>query len=166
MLCVILDDSKEAIQRGIKSNKLHGLPLSDEDRVHCIKKAVAELNWSSRRIADLVGCSEGYVRGIINEYELRTGTQQVIGKGGKPYPVNRKSAQKKPKSQKSNVLSITKNRIVGELKAALKVSQADEKQRLGSLVNVVKAIFDDAFANDKHKSDFKTLLEAEMKTWE
>ena len=166
ILCVVLENHKEAIRVGLESNKDHGLPLNDGDKAVCIKIAVAEFpELSNRKIADLVSCNSRYVDRIVNENQLRTGTQMKIGKSGKPEPVNRNPAQNKPQSQKTIVPSNTITCIVGELKVALKMRKADEEQRITALVNVVKAIYNEGFEVDAHRLDFKDLLERELPTW-
>ena len=170
--CAVFDDHREAIRVGLESNQNHGVPLNEGDRAVRIKIAVAAFpELSNRSIADLVGCNSRYVDRIVNENQLRTGTQLVMGKDGKmrPPPKKRKESEiplsdntpvKSPKES-----SIPIDRIIGELKTALELPQADEEQRLEDLVNVVKTIFNDGFSNPIHRLDFKNLLEEAMPTW-
>ena len=87
--CIVLTDPAEAVQIGIGSNR-HGLPLNDDDKTHCIKMAVPALALSNRMIAKLVGCSSRHVDKVVEKYQLRTGSQLVMGKDGKMHPASKK----------------------------------------------------------------------------
>lgn len=83
------------MREALGSNK-HGLKLSSGDKKKAIIMAVQAFpNYSNVMIAELIGCSESYVRKVkeSENLEVRTGAnpdERVIGKNGKPQARHKK----------------------------------------------------------------------------
>lgn len=95
---VIDGDEKTAMREALGSNK-HGLRLSNGDKKKSIIMAVQTFpNYSNGRIAELIGCSESYVRKVKESEEspVRTSANpddKVVGKDDKPQARHKKSRQ-------------------------------------------------------------------------
>jgi len=79
----------EALVFAIKSNTLHGLPLSRADRISGAKRVLAaHLDWSDRAMAGITGLS---AKSIVSLRNSSTGDAQFFGKrlgrDGKRHPV-------------------------------------------------------------------------------
>jgi hypothetical protein len=161
MACIVLTDRIEAIQEGLKSNRQHGLRLNKEDKALCIKLAINELDWSNRRIADLVGCSRQYVDKIKKEQPNLQNT--VKGKDGKEYPaggVCKTRANKAgllpeitpeiaPPTTPSNQNDLT----IDALKAAFDLN-VDCPKRSDALLDVFTMIAANGFGNNKVRREY------------
>jgi len=163
--CIVFDDRKEAILVGLECNQDHGLPLNDGDKAHRIKIAVAEFpELSNRKIADIVNCNSRYVDRIVNKWDLRTGTQWIMGENGKMRLASKKRKEPdNPPMTDSSVPSIPINRIIGELKVALKLPEADN-QRTEALVKFVLTLQKDGFTvgKNEHRKEFVQKLGKEF----
>jgi hypothetical protein len=170
MACIVLTDRIQAIQKGLKSNRQHGLRLNNADMAHCIKLALDELNWSSRKIADLVGCSRQYVDKIKKERPSSRDT--VIGKDGKEYPTGGECKKTKKGITEGDVLDITgeialsktpsnqNDNIVDELKEAL-ILPMDTQKRSDAIFDVFVKIVDVCFKNTQVRRDFLQKFQVE-----
>ena len=138
MPCIVLTDAREAIRVGLESNR-HGLALNSKDKAHCIKIAVVEFGgeMSNRGIANLIGCSSRYVDKVVKEGKLRAGTQLVRGGDGKMYKVE----SEKPEETKGDTADtgLEPEKAFAKVLSALKLSDADDQQRVQSFVDVVRS---------------------------
>jgi hypothetical protein len=174
--CIVIEDHKEAVVAGMKSNRSHGVEVTDNDKALCIKKAVGELNWSNRMIADLIGCTDWEVRSVIEKNELRVGTQLVMGKDGKMRPAKMKRKEPKAQSEEtpdgiphgnpppenSVVSSHLVKHIIGTLKTALELPE-EGNQRAEALAKFVKSLQKDSFTACKYSREFVPLVMEEFR---
>lgn len=120
MAIVIDGDEKTAMQEALGSNK-HGLKLSSGDKKKAIKMAVETFrDYSNTMIAELIGCSESYVRKVMDgeESQVRTGanlSDTVVGKDGKRQVRHKKAGKAVVKPTTTPDESVTPEPAVSEV---------------------------------------------------
>jgi hypothetical protein len=164
MPCIVLTDAKEAIRVGLESNR-HGLALNSKDKAHCIKIAVVEFGgeMSNRGIANLIGCSSRYVDKVVKEGNLRAGTQLVRGGDGKMYKVE----SEKPAETQGDTTDtghLVPEKAFAKVLTALKLSDADDQQRVQSFVEIVKTMASKGFKDDHYRQVFVRELQSGFTT--
>lgn len=130
---IVIDDGDEkiAMKEAIGSNK-HGLKLSNEDKKKAIQMALETFpDFSNVRIAELVGCSESYVR-KIKEKENPSGSRsanpnsKVTGKDGKTQ-ASRKTPRKASTAENERTNDETEDVVEGHDEAT-EVTNTQETQ--------------------------------------
>jgi len=184
LACIVLTDPKKATLIALSGNNKHGLPLNTGDKALCIEIAVKTFpEFSNRRIAKEVGCSNGYVDRIVQERQLRLDTPVVTGKDGKQYPSTKKSRKVVQQQEESAdagseaapsvteaapvvteqiATPISTPKLADHWKAALESVSTDEQTRVREYVDVVKMIIATGFTDDKYRQDFLQMLRSEI----
>lgn len=164
--CVVLTDRDEALRVGLESNR-HGLPLTAQDRAHCICIAVTRLpDLSNRRIAMMIGCPPSTVNVVVNKYKLRSDKPLVVGLDGKKYRQRgRKSAEKTDPSTVNNGTMIDEmdsGRPFDRLRVALGITNSDDRQRVQTYLDIVKDIVAEGFSDEVFQQEFLESLKTEL----
>ena len=86
----------EALRCALSANAINGLRRKREDIKRCIEIAVREFpNLSQNMIAEMVGCSQGYISQLITTNKLDR-PEKTIGKDGKQRRAKGKKQPKEP----------------------------------------------------------------------
>jgi hypothetical protein len=100
--CEVLEgEQKDALAFAFKANQTHGARLTNADKQHNLKMALADEEWAKLdnvALAELLGVSEGFVR---SNRPAAKAPKERVGKDGKKRNATRtKKADKPPKPEK------------------------------------------------------------------